>query len=222
MARTHSALRTTLKLGLLVASIVFCPSLIQRAFAQTEAAPAQLAPAPQPAVPPKQVIQQMVDQAFAVLRDKDLKTQPALRLKKLREITDKAMDWNAMARSSLGPTWRSLPDAQRAEFVEVFKELLARQYRDDVDRFRGTERVSFAEVETMNDLVTVKTILLTAAGEKVPINYTLHKLGNQWLVEDLSIEGVGMTNHYRKTFERFLVNDSFEALLQKLKQKLGK
>lgn len=206
---------------MLVASITFCTSPIHRAFAQTEAVPVQLAPVIPPSVPPKQVIQQMVDQAFAVLRDKALKTQPKLRLKKLREITDKAMDWNAMARSSLGPTWRGLPEAQRAEFVEVFKELLARQYRDDVDRFRGTERVTFAEVETVNELVIVKTTLLTSSGEKVPIHYTLHKLGAQWLVEDLSIEGVGMTNHYRKTFERFLVNESFEALLQRLKQKLG-
>jgi phospholipid transport system substrate-binding protein len=197
---------------------------LDTAFAQgaPAAAPAAAAPGQEAAKEPKQVISEMVDQAFAVLRDKALKAQPALRVKKLREITDQVMDWDAMARSSLGHAWRNLNDAQRTQFVDVFKELLARQYRDDIDRFRGTERVTLGDNQVSGELVTVKTTLTTAGNEKVPINYTLHKVGNKWLVEDLSVEGVSMTNHYRKTFERFLVNDSFDALLVKLKQKLGR
>lgn len=178
-------------------------------------------PAPPASKSPNQVIREMVDQAFAVLRDPQLKTQPELRVKKLREITDRAMDWDAMAKSSLGHHWRNVSEAERTDFVNVFKELLARQYRDDVDRFRGSESVAFGEDERKGELVTVKTTLTTASGEKVPINYTLHEVGGRWLVEDVSVEGVSMTNHYRKTFDRFLVNSPFSELLVKLKQKMG-
>jgi phospholipid transport system substrate-binding protein len=176
---------------------------------------------PAPTQSANQVIRAMVDQAFAVLRDPQLKAQPELRVKKLREITDRAMDWDTMAKSSLGHHWRGLGETERAEFVNVFKELLARQYRDDVDRFRGNESIAFGEDERKAELVTVKTTLTTASGENVPINYTLHQVGNRWLVEDVSVEGVSMTNHYRKTFDRFLVNNPFAGLVVKLKQKLG-
>jgi phospholipid transport system substrate-binding protein len=183
---------------------------------------AEQAAAPAPAEKSaNQVIREMVDQAFTVLRDAELKTQPELRVKKLREITDKAMDWDAMAKSSLGHHWRGLGEPERAEFVSIFKELLARQYRDDVDRFRGSESVAFGQDEKKGELVTVKTTLTTASGEKVPINYTLHQVAGRWLCEDVSVEGVSMTNHYRKTFDRFLVNQPFAQLLVKLKQKLG-
>lgn len=230
--RTNHAMRRSLKSPslfafLLLAAAVGPATTSSDAAAQPPSVPSQQPPVPsqQPPVQaektPNQVIRGLVDQAFAVLRDPVLKTQPELRVKKLREITDKVMDWDSMAKSSLGHHWRGLSDSERAEFVAVFKELLARQYRDDVDRFRGNESVAFGEDEKKEGLVTVKTTLTTASGEKVPINYTLHQVGTKWLVEDVSVEGVSMVNHYRKTFDRHLVNEPFSAVLAKLKKKMG-
>lgn len=215
--RTNHAMRRSFKrtgpfaLFLLAASVG--PALYPAEVA------AQAPPAPQQTA--NQVIHGLVDQAFAVLRDPALKTKPEGRVKKLREITDKVMDWDTMAKSSLGHHWRNLSEAERAEFVNVFKELLARQYRDDVDRFRGNESVAFGQDEKKDGVIVVKTTLTTASGEKVPIDYTLHQVESKWLVEDVSVEGVSMVNHYRKTFDRYLVNDPFATLLAKLKKKLG-
>jgi phospholipid transport system substrate-binding protein len=221
--RTNHPMRSSTSLRFLAFSLS-----VAAAFGPLVLAADAVAETPAPAAPPaqaektaNQVIRELVDQAFATLRDPVLKTQPEQRVKKLREITDKVMDWDSMAKSSLGHHWRNLSEQERADFVSVFKELLARQYRDDVDRFRGNESVVFGEDEKREGLVTVKTTLTTASGEKVPINYTLHQVGNKWLVEDVSVEGVSMTNHYRKTFDRYLVNDPFATLLGKLKKKLG-
>jgi phospholipid transport system substrate-binding protein len=213
----HEMMWSSLRSGVLAASLLG-PSAL--AVSVSQPASAEQAP-PVAEKSANEVIHQMVDQAFAVLRDRELKNQPDMRVKKLREITDRAMDWDAMAKSSLGYHWQGLAETERADFVSIFKELLARQYRDDVDRFRGTERVAFGQDERKGDLITVKTTLTTASGEKVPINYTLHQVGTRWLVEDLSVEGVSMTNHYRKTFDRFLVNQPFANLVARLKQKLG-
>lgn len=183
---------------------------------------AEPAPPPQPTKPPGEVIRDLVDEAFAILTDKALKAQPAERMKRLRAVTDKVMDWDAMARSSIGHHWRTASEQQRAEFISIFKELLARQYRDDIDRFQGTEKVKFEGEKKSGELVTVHTTLTTASNEKVPIDYVLHKTpAHQWSVEDVKIENVSLVNHYRKTFDRFLVNQSFDALLARLKTKYG-
>lgn len=170
---------------------------------------------------PEQVIRQTVDAVFAILRDATLAKDSKKRMQALREVVDPAFDWPAMARSSLGVHWRKLDDTQRTEFVEVFKELLAQQYMDDIDRFQGTEQVSVTGSEKSADLVVVKTLLLTSSREQVPMNYTLHQSAGAWRVEDLSIEGVSLVNHYRKTFARFLVNRTFAELLEQLKRKLS-
>jgi phospholipid transport system substrate-binding protein len=180
----------------------------------------QAADAP-PAKSAVDVIRETVEEAFKILRDESLKKDAALRMRKLREVVDRTFDWEAMAQSSIGPQWRKLDDKQRSEFVRVFKELLAQQYMDDIDRFQGSEKVTVNGSEKRGELELVKTTLITASREQVPIDYTLHKTTDAWRVEDVSVEGVSLVNHYRTTFSRFLVNKSFDELLQQLKRKLG-
>ena len=126
-----------------------------------------------------------------------------------------------MAQSSLGAPWRQLNEGQRKEFVVVFKELLAQRYMNDLDRFQGSEELTVGDAEQQADIAIVKTTLRTASREQIPINYTLRQNGGKWRAEDVSIEGVSLVNHYRKTFSRFLANKSFADLLQQLKNKLG-
>lgn len=171
---------------------------------------------------PQQLVQTTIEEAFAILRDPGLRSDPKLRLQKLRQVVDRAFDWEAMARSSLGAPWRELNDPQRADFVSVFKELLAQRYMDDIDRFQGSEELKVTGSDAAGELTVVKTVLITASREQVPIDYTLHKAGASWRVEDVSIEGISLVNHYRKTFTQYLSNKSFEALLAQLKQRLGK
>jgi len=170
---------------------------------------------------PRLLIEQTIQEAFAVLRDPGLRTQSKERLHKLRTVVDKAFDWEAMAKSSLGARWRELNEAQRKEFVEVFKELLAQRYMDDIDRFQGSEQLSVTGAEQDAELATVQTVLLTSSRDKIPIDYTLHKTAAGWRVDDVSIEGVSLVNHYRKTFAQFLTNKRFDELMQQLRRKLG-
>lgn len=171
--------------------------------------------------PPEQLMRETIDAVFAILRKPELKADGKLRMQRLRAAVDIAFDWEAMAQSSLGPPWRKLDGKQRRAFVGVFKELLAQQYMDDIDRFQGSERVQVTSVEKSGELQTVKSMLITSSREKVPMDYTLQLSSNGWRVVDLTIEGVSMVNHYRDTFSRFLTNKTFAELMQQLERKLG-
>jgi phospholipid transport system substrate-binding protein len=209
MERTgHSPSRRTL----LSAALLSCLELtVPRRLAQA-------APASEPA----RLIRALVDEAFVILRDPELARDRSARMQKLRDAADKAFDWLAMAQSSLGHHWRKLEPEQRARFVLVFKELLARQYMEDLDRFRGTEQVQILETVAKDDLRVVKTILITAGRERIPMDYTLYAVNDRWLVNDLSIEGVSPVSHYRQSFNRFLVNKGFDELMRQLERKLGR
>jgi phospholipid transport system substrate-binding protein len=169
----------------------------------------------------QQVIEGTVDSAFGVLRDEQLRSDPEQRIRRLREAVDPAFDWATMAQSSLGAPWRELGKGERNEFVHVFKELLAERYMDDIDRFQGSEEVKVTGSDEQGDSATVKTTLITSSRERVPIDYSMHKTAGRWRVQDVSIEGVSLVNHYRKTFARYLTNKSFDELMNQLKAKLG-
>ena len=48
----------------------------------------------------------------------------------------------------------------------------------------------------------------------------LARQGERWVVVDLSIEGVSLVNHFRKTFARALVNMSPNQLIDHLRKQL--
>lgn len=170
---------------------------------------------------PTAVIQKTVDQVLGVLRDKTLQdpSRRKERLAKIRVIADDIFAWDLMAMRSLGPTWRTLDDEKRSRFVTVFKEILADQYLDDMDNFQGTETVDVHGAKPQGEQWTVETTLITHSRERVPIHYFMHKSEAGWRVHDFSVEGVSLVNHYRKSFRRFLVNESFDALLRRLERK---
>lgn len=169
----------------------------------------------------EQLIRRTIDAVFIVLRDPELAKDRLRRLQRLREVIDPVFDWTTMAKSSLGPYWRKLSDAERAEFVRVFRELLAQRYMADIDRFRGTEQLLVRGSEDIEDLIRVNTVLVTNSRERIPIDYILQEQSAGLAVVDFAIEGVSLVNHYRATFSRFLVNRPFSELLGQLKQKLG-
>ncbi|MGE0400439.1 MAG: phospholipid-binding protein MlaC [Kofleriaceae bacterium] len=175
------------------------------------------------AAPPtaEQVIRTGIDDVLAVLRDPATRSADARakRVARLHEVADRFFDWPEMSRRSLGPTWRTLDASQRQRFAALFPDLLADAYIDDLDRFRGDERVSIERSTESRDQAEVRTIVVTHGGEKVPMVYWLHRVDSAWQVYDFSIEGISLVNNYRESFARFLVNHDFEALMQRLERK---
>jgi phospholipid transport system substrate-binding protein len=168
------------------------------------------------------VIRKTVDDAFAVLKDKALARpgRRADRIAALRRVADRVFDWAEMARSSLGVHWRSLDERKRAQFAEVFKDVLAGEYTDDIDKFQGSETVTVTGSSADGDQVVVKTTLTTASRERVPIDYRMRKQRAEWKVIDVSIEGVSLVNHFRQTFSNALANMTVDQLITRLEGQL--
>ena len=172
----------------------------------------------------EKVIRRGIDDVLGVLRDPT--TQPAAaraqRIVRLREVADRLFDWPEMSQRSLGPSWRAIDASQRKRFIEVFPDVLAGAYLDDLDKFRGDERVTIERSTESGDHAEVYTIVVTHGGERVPMVYWLHRVESAWRVYDFSIEGVSLVNHYRESFNRFLVNHRFEELMERLERKRPK
>lgn len=171
---------------------------------------------------PEGLIRRTVDEVFAILKDPALagKGRRADRLAALRIVADRTFDWPEMARASLGAPWRSLDADKRRRFVDIFKDVLAARYMDDINRFQGTETVSVDGSSQDGDDTLVRTTLVTGSRERVPMDYRLRATGGRWSIVDISIEGVSLVNHYRKTFAAALVNMTVEQLTDRLATQL--
>lgn len=168
---------------------------------------------------PSQIIQDAINHALEILRDPALQgaAKRPQRHAKLRALADQVFDWQAMAQRCLGFYWRRITPSQQAEFLKVFEGLLATYYLNQIDNFEGTEKIEMLGSRKTGSQVEVRTVLTTASHEHIPIDYFMEEEPAGWRVFDLSIEGVSLVANYRDRFSRFLVNRTFDELIQVLK-----
>ena len=106
--------------------------------------------------------------------------------------------------------------AQREEFKTLFKDLFQESYTKLVLDFLKRERILYANEEMKDGRALVKTVILRV-NEEIPIDYSLTKVDQRWMVEDIWIDGVSIVQNYQRSFTRVIKQESFDGLLRKMR-----
>jgi phospholipid transport system substrate-binding protein len=136
----------------------------------------------------------------------------------VRKIAEENFDLGEMARRALGPHWRGRTEAERAEFVTLFGELLDRAYFTRIAAYSGETITVLGDVID-GDLATVRTRIVTRQGTETPVDYRMLRRGDRWMVYDVLIEGVSLVANYRAQFNKIIQTSSYPALADKLRAK---
>lgn len=168
--------------------------------------------------PPNEQLKPAVDRVIKILEDPALKAEKKAgeRREVLRNISNEIFDWREMARRSLGRHWRERTEAEREEFVDLFRDLLERSYISTIERY-SSEKVNYVGESIDGEMATVRTTILTKRGQEVPIDYRMVRRGDRWLVYDVIVEHVGLVSNYRTQFNQIIQTSSYEELVRKIK-----
>jgi phospholipid transport system substrate-binding protein len=175
------------------------------------------------AVGPQERVQATLKAVSVVLEDPTLQGAKADQERKhrVRQIIFESFDFREMARESLGTDWGKLTPPQRDEFTELFGSLFERSYNRLVLRFLGERETLYGTESIQHDRATVATTLVSKQDAKLPVDYRLVRHGEQWAVYDVAIDGVSLAMNYRAQFSKILRTSSYEALVQRIRTKLG-
>lgn len=173
------------------------------------------------AAEPMETIKQTTDKILSIVTDPALKpsSKTVEREKLLRQAIDERFDWEEMARRSLATHWAKRTTDEKKEFVFLFADLLERTYMRKVEDYSG-EKVLYERETKDGDYATVKVKIVTKKNKDIPVDYRLKKGGNNWLIYDVSIEGVSLVNNYRSQFNSIIMQSSYENLINRLKEKV--
>jgi phospholipid transport system substrate-binding protein len=171
---------------------------------------------------PTEKMRQTTDKILSILADPSLKKPPKVeeRRRLIRKAVDERFNWEEMARRSLARHWAPRTDEEKKEFIRLFGELLERAYMSKVEGYSG-EKVLYEGERVDEDYATVKVKIETKKNVDIPVEYRLKKEGNDWLVYDISIEGVSLVNNYRTQFNSIITQSSYEGLVKKLRAKVA-
>lgn len=169
---------------------------------------------------PTEQVKKTTEKILAIVQDPALKAadKDSERQRQMRTVVDERFDWAAMARSAVGNNWRNLSEAQHAEFTGCFSELIANNYLSKVDSYTG-EKILYKGDKLTGAFGIVDVVIVTLRGTDIPVSYRVQKKNSEWLVYDVSIEGVSLVNNYRSQIATILNNSSYETLIARIKEK---
>lgn len=169
---------------------------------------------------PTDRIKETTDKILAVVSNPELKApeRSAERKKLVRKAVDERFDWEEMSRRTLARHWAPRTEQEKKQFIDLFGQLLERTYMDKVEGYSG-EKVVYEGDQVEEGYAVVNVKIITQQGTEIPVMYRCKKKSD-WLVYDISIEGVSLINNYRTQFGAILARSSFQGLLDKIKAKV--
>jgi len=141
------------------------------------------------------------------------------KLSDLSALLKTFLDTDAMGKAALDKHWAKFTPAQQKEFLSLFRELFQRTY---VQKLLLFERPDFAYVKEEVDGSTarVDTKILTPRDD-FAVLYRMRADGNRWLVTDIKIEDLSLTDNFRRQLDRLLAKSSVEEVLDRMRRKYG-
>ncbi|MDP9088752.1 MAG: ABC transporter substrate-binding protein [Pseudomonadota bacterium] len=131
-------------------------------------------------------------------------------------------DTDYAARLVLGQTWRTATPEQRKRFVAAFYHSLLRNYGAALVDFTGDRFVILPFKGDPNDVnATVRTEVKRSSGDKVPVNFSLHKTPEGWKAWDVVIEGISYVKSFRTDFASEIQQKGLDEVINRL-EKEGK
>jgi phospholipid transport system substrate-binding protein len=169
------------------------------------------------ALGPREMMRETIDRVLAVLNDPALDTKQ--RLSSIEEIAYERFDMGTMSRLVLGRAWKKFSSEQRDEYIVQFKEYLANNYGNRINRY-DQEKVEIIGVrdEPRGD-ATVQTRIVGGEFEDARVDYRMRKKDGPWRVIDVTIEGISMVSNFRDQFKEVLSRGGPEHLIEKLREK---
>ncbi len=165
---------------------------------------------------PKIQLEASIKQILTVLQNDAL--QGESRRQELSTLLRQRFDFQVMSQYVLGPQWRKTGKEDRAQFIDLFSDLLEASYIGKIEAYTD-EKVLFGDEQIDGRKARVKTQIMTASAE-IPIDYKLVQKEDGWLVYDVAVEGVSLVRTYRDNYQEIARKEGMTSLLVRMQEKL--
>ena len=140
----------------------------------------------------------------------------------IRATADELFDFEEVSRRALSVHWASRTQAERAEFVELFTDLLEKAYIGKIESYAG-EKVVYTAEKIDGDYAIVRARIIPtrrradSRTRETGLEYRLVKKEARWKVYDVVVDGVSFVSTYRSQFDRIIKSSSYAALVDRMR-----
>ncbi|MET0067336.1 MAG: ABC transporter substrate-binding protein [Candidatus Thiodiazotropha sp.] len=169
-------------------------------------------------VSPSDRVKETVDRILLILQDPDLsKTE---RRDQVKSVVRQRFDYESMSQVILATNWRTATQAQREQFIVLFRELLEQTYFSAVDSY-DNQTIRMGRERLKGNLADVQTFIVSA-NKELPVSYKLRYRNDDWFAYDVTVDGVSLVSNYRTSFRNLVKSQGMDGLLTELAGKVAK
>ncbi len=164
-----------------------------------------------------------IDNVILTVEDNTLDKEQ--RNSKIVDILSPMVDFELMAKLSLGKTWKTLNTQNKEKFIELYIKRMKQSYSSKIDSYKD-EKVVVTKIDQPKSNRIALITNLVSNNTALEIVYKFYKPKKQkenksdWLIYDLVILGVSVIKTDKMQFKEFLQTNNITKLMENLEKKL--
>jgi phospholipid transport system substrate-binding protein len=171
---------------------------------------------------PEETVKTVTTEMIAALRSQQeaYKNDPRQLVSLIERIIVPHFDIRIMGREALGLNWRRATPEQKKRFMAAFRQLLVNDYANEFRNY-SNQAVEFLPEHTGSgkDYALVATHVTSPGEQPVRVDYRLYRVGSDWRIYDVEIDGISLLFTYRNTFSEELQRETLDALIARMEHK---
>lgn len=175
--------------------------------------------AKQQGMTPTEQVQSTVAELLNILHEWKDPSQIRERRREIEQVVRRHVNYEQMAKRSLGEAWTVLTGSQRDEFVGLFVQLIRNAFANRLCEYSDQE-IRYLSEQRGPQFASVGTRL---SGHKpdMSVDFRLmHQPTRGWLLYDGVIDGVSIVDNYRAQFAAITRELSYAGLISQMKQRI--
>ena len=171
---------------------------------------------------PDELVKQVTEDVMkAIQSDKQLAAgdkQKALRLAEEKILPH--VDFDEATRLAVGRSWREASAEQKKQLTGEFRRMLLRTYSNAISAYQGQQmKVLPLHMKAGETDVAVRNQYIKPGQKPVQVDYQMHKVGNDWKIYDIIVEGVSLVLTYRSEFDQVVKESGVDGLIKRIAAK---
>ena len=145
---------------------------------------------------------------------------PAARQQAIAALLDESVDLELIARLCLGRHWRTASEAQRQQYVDLFRANVLAVLARRMGYYTGGEKfVVTAARPAGDDAMVASEIIYTTNDPPLKIEWRVRVTEGKPIIIDVLPEGVSLVLTYRSEFDEVVGRNGMDGLIAELRQR---
>ncbi|TVR99485.1 MAG: ABC transporter substrate-binding protein [Rhodospirillales bacterium] len=176
----------------------------------------------------QEFIQSIADETVGVLQDDALQIED--RTQKLGSLFNRHFAVEDIARFVLGRHWRSASEAERSNYVDLFRDFIVFGYAQRFGDFAGEQlRVRGASPVDESTAIVNSEIVRSRQQGNIRVDWRVVETNGTFQIHDVVVEGVSMAQTQRSDFAATIrqrgsvagLNQALQQKVNQLREQLG-